>query len=647
MKNKSAKKKIIQIVCVTLCVALLVGVGGGAYAFFAWQNSDEYVRFDKNKLNEYCGGLTVLDSDGEPLCEPTFLNGRKQISLTALPDYVYMAFVAVEDKRFFKHDGVDVLRVGAAALSNLKSHGKKEGASTITQQLIKNTHLDGSKTYKRKLNEMLLARQLEQNYSKREILEMYLNTIYFGRSSYGIENAANVYFGVSASELSVAQSAILAAMIKAPNVYAPDKNAEKCLQRRNVVLKLMLQQGVIDNETYDNAMSEEIVCATYCPQTRGYTYATVVEACKLLNMTERQLTNSGLVIETYCDSAMQRVTADAVKRDKTTDKNGNFADLSVLTCGVDGGVTSCCVRGERNFAKRQPGSTLKPIAVYTPAFCDKLITQASPILDEKTNFNGYVPTNVSGYKGWTTIRKALLTSSNVSAVKTLNALTVDKAEKYLQKLGFYGKQNLSLAVGNISGGMSETDLLHCYTALADNGIAANVRFVKRIYNEHGLIYAANDNEQTQVFEKTSAYLMTDLLRQNAQCGTAKKLAKLPFQVSAKTGTVGNKQGNSDALTVAYTSRHCFLAWYSGELTNDTKGSDQPCVLLDGLLSSVYADNKPPRFRRPDGITEVTLDDNLLTTKQAYLPSNNGTKYLFTTDSLPPTIGTYNSLFDVG
>ena len=141
--------------------------------------------------------------------------------------------------------------------------------------------------------------------------------------------------------------------------------------------------------------------------------------------------------------------------------------------------------------------------------------------------------------------------------------------------------------------------------------------------------------------------MTDLLRQNAQCGTAKKLAKLPFQVSAKTGTVGNKQGNSDALTVAYTSRHCFLAWYSGELTNDTKGSDQPCVLLDGLLSSVYADNKPPRFRCPDGITEVTLDDNLLTTKQAYLPSNNGTKYLFTTDSLPPTIGTYNSLFDVG
>ncbi len=646
MKNKSNKNKIFQIVCLTLSIVSIVSVAVGSYAFFAWQSSDGYVKFDRNKLNEYYGGLTMLDKDGKPLCEPTFLNGRKQISLSALPEYVYMAFVAVEDKRFFVHDGVDLLRVGAAALSNLRSHGKKEGASTISQQLIKNTHLSGNKTYKRKFNEMLLARQLEKNYSKHEILEMYLNTIYFGRSSYGIENAANVYFGVSASELTVGQSAILAAMIKAPNVYAPDKDIEKCLRRRNIVLKSMLQQEIIDRECYDKAVSEEIICATYCPQTYGYTHAAVTEACKLLNMTERQLTNSGLIIETYCDSVMQQATSEAVKHDLTLDANGKLADLSVVTCDINGGVTSCCTRGERNFAKRQPGSTLKPIAVYTPAFCNKIITQASPILDEKTNFNGYEPTNVSGYKGWTTIRKALLSSSNVSAVKTLNALTVKQAEKYLNKLGFDGEQNLSLAVGNINGGMNEIDLLHCYTAIANKGIAKNVRFVKRIFNQQGLVYSANEENKSPIYDEVSAYLMTDLLRQNVKIGTARKLADKQYAIAAKTGTVGNKHGNSDALTVAYTTKHCLLAWYSGQLTNGTKGSGAPCILLSNLLDKVYNETKPSRFCRPVGVTEVTLDDQLLITKQAYLPSLNGTKYLFATDTLPTSIKTYNSLFEI-
>ncbi|MCH5153404.1 MAG: transglycosylase domain-containing protein [Clostridiales bacterium] len=617
--------KIFGIVSTCLLVAVILS---GVIYVGNIRNSDSYVSFDTGRLNEVYTSLTVLDDLGEPLAEPLYLNNYKQIPLDALHDYTYMAFVAVEDKRFFDHGGIDYKRVAGALVNNLKSGSYKEGASTISQQLIKNTHLDNNKNIKRKINEMLLAKELENHYSKKEILEMYVNTIYFGRNAYGIETAANTYFNKSATDLTVSESAVLAGMIKAPNNYAPDKNAEKCKSRRNLVLKLMLEQNIIDSNEYDNAITSEIY---YNPQTirseKTYVYHVMQEACRILNMTPMQLAKSDFVIETYCNQKTQKSLYELANADKTSTKQNSTTDLSCVVCNNKGGVEACFLRGENAGTKRQVGSAIKPIAVYAPALNERIITQASPVLDEETDFNGYKPTNAGGYNGWTTIKYAVAKSLNVPAVKTLNALTLPVAEKYLEKMGITGEQNLSLALGNASGGMDVFTLAKCYATLANNGQCNDVGFIKNIYSEKGLIYSRELNEQ-QVFQASANYLMTDMLVNTVNTGTAKQLKNSKYEVAAKTGTVGTSEGNTDALVAGYTTTNTFVVWYSGDMSNDVNGSTAPCTFAKQLLASMYVSKQPEKFTPPSTVVQLNVDKDTLYEQQLVLKSDTGEMFWF-------------------
>ena len=628
------KKRIWKIFGITTALTLLLVICTGALCLYRFEHSDAFVSFDKNKLNEVYTALTVLDDEGQVINEPLYLNKYKQIPLSALHDYTYMAFVAVEDKRFFNHDGVDVRRIAGAALHNLKSRSYKEGASTISQQLIKNTHLDNSKTFKRKLNEILLAKELEKEYSKTEILEMYVNTIYFGRSAYGIETAANVYFNKSATDLTVSESAVLAGMIKAPNVYAPDKNPDKCRTRRNTVLKLMSEQNIIDDETYAAALDEPI---TYNPQIvrpeRNYVYSVMREACRLLNMTPLQLAKSDFVIETYCNRQTQKELCRLAANDSTKNKDGSQADLSAVVLNNDGGIQACILRGETSGSGRQAGSALKPPAVYAPALNEKIITQASLILDEETDFNGYKPTNAGGYNGWTTVKYAVAKSLNIPAVKTLNALTLPVSEKYLTKLGITGEQNLSLALGNANGGVDIFQLAKCYSAFANDGKCNDVGFIKNIYGNDGLIYSREKNEQ-RVFQSAANYLMTDMLVNTVETGTAKKLKNPRYQVAAKTGTVGNADGNTDALVAGYTTANTFVVWYSGELNNDINGATAPCAFANELLSSMYEEHIPSDFTPPSGVIRLDIDKENLYDNQLVTRCDSGEKFWFDRNNQP-------------
>ena len=638
--------KIFGIVSAAVIVCVVLG---GVIWVEQFKHSESFVSFDKDKLNEVYTALTLLDDDGAMLNEPLYLNKCKQIPLSALHDYTYMAIVAVEDKRFFEHNGIDYHRVAGAMLNNIKSKSYKEGASTISQQLIKNTHLDNKKSIKRKLNEMMLAKELEREYSKNEILEMYVNTIYFGRSAYGIESAANVYFNKSAADLTVSESAVLAGMIKAPNVYAPDKNAEKCKSRRDVVLKMMLEQKIIDYDVYSVAVNEPI---EYCPQTtrneRNYVYLVMQEACRLLNMTPMQLMNSDFIIETYCNQQKQKQLAQLIAADETQNKDGTVADVSAVILNNKGGVEACLLRGDSAGAKRQVGSALKPVAVYAPALNEKLITQASPVLDEETNFNGYKPTNAGGYNGWTTVKYAVAKSLNVPAVKTLNALTIPTAQKYLAKLGIYGEQNLSLALGNADGGLDVFDLAKCYATLANDGQTNDVRFIKNIYSPNGLIYS-REKQDTRVFQSGANYLMTDMLINTVNTGTAKLLKNGKYQVAAKTGTVGNSEGNSDALVAGYTTKNTFVLWYSGELPNQINGSTAPCALGGKLLSLMYAQNAPSDFAPPSTVVKLGIDKENLYDNQLVTKSEKGEQFWFDRSNQPKETATkreYNYLLDV-
>ncbi|MCH5159286.1 MAG: transglycosylase domain-containing protein [Clostridiales bacterium] len=631
------KRRFLKVLGIVTAVLIITGVAGGVGYVSHVKHSENYVQFDKGRLNEVYTSLTLLDKDGAPLAEPLYLNDYKQIPLDALHDYTYMAFVAVEDKRFFQHNGIDYKRVGGAILHNIKSGGYKEGASTISQQLIKNTHLDNYKTLRRKVNEMLLASELERAYSKREILEMYVNTIYFGRSAYGIETAANVYFNKSAADLTVSESAVLAGMIKAPNNYAPDKNAEKCKARRDRVLKLMLEQGIIDQSAYDEAIASEV---TYTPQAsssaKSYTYHVMQEACKILNMTPLQLAKSDFVIETYCNQQTQKELTKLVNSDATATKNGALSQLACVVCDNKGGVEACYMRGEGADAKRQVGSAIKPIAVYAPALNERIITQASPVLDEETDFNGYKPTNAGGYNGWTTIKYAVAKSLNVPAVKTLNALGLPTAEKYLSKFGIDGEQNLSLALGNANGGMDIFTLAKCYATLANDGCVNDVAFIKNIYSEKGLIYSREqDNER--VFNTAANYLMTDLLINTVETGTAKLLKNNKFQVAAKTGTVGNSEGNSDALVAGYTTENTFVVWYSGEMNNTINGGTEPCKFAANLLNKMYTDSKPKKFATPNSVIQLDVDKDSLDEQQLVIKCDMGLRFWFDKANQPKDV----------
>ena len=393
------KTKIFKILLIIVCIATLVVAIGGVCYFGCIRNSEKYTTFDGDKLNKVYNNLTVLDKDGKQLNQAMYYNNIKQIPLDALPHYTPNAFVAVEDKRFFSHNGIDIKRVCGAILHNVKSGSFKEGASTISQQLIKNTHLDNQKTIERKVNEMLLALELEKGYTKEQILEIYLNTIYFGRNAYGIENASNVYFGKSARNLTLSESAILAGMIKAPNTYAPDKNIDKCQSRRDLVLDLMLEQGYISQKDCNDAKSQPIIFVKQKQLTeKTYMYYALKEACQILNMTEGQLLNSGYTIETFCDANLQEQVSQIGRKDTTTDKYGKLADISCVLTNNVGHVVACYMRGDNADVKSQPGSTFKPIAVYAPALNECIITQASPVLDEQTDFNGYKPKNYSNIR---------------------------------------------------------------------------------------------------------------------------------------------------------------------------------------------------------------------------------------------------------
>ena len=218
--------------------------------FFYYFGVTAGVKLDKNKLTTENTFLTLYDANGEEI-EASAI--RASADSAEIPEHVKNAFVAVEDKRFYAHKGIDYKRMFAAGWKNLMSFSFREGASTISQQLIKNTHLTSEKTIHRKLKEIKLARILEQQYSKDEILTLYLNSIYFGHSAFGIENASRFYFGKSASELLPAEGAMLAALIRSPNRYSPFRDAEACKLRRDLVLRLMLEQGYIEQSTYEAA----------------------------------------------------------------------------------------------------------------------------------------------------------------------------------------------------------------------------------------------------------------------------------------------------------------------------------------------------------------------------------------------------------
>lgn len=619
-------RKAFRIITLSVSVLLLV-LSLLLLAGILWvKTSKDYVSLDNDKLVNLNNSLTIVGINDEVIDEPFYVNFSKRVSLDSIPEHVKNAFVCIEDKRFYTHNGIDIVRIGGATLKNVSSMSLKEGASTITQQLVKNTHLSNAKTLKRKANEIILAINLEKQYDKDEILEMYLNTIYFGGNCYGIESAANTYFNKSSDELTLEEGALLAGIIKAPNTYSPTVNKQKCLSRRNLVLDIMQENGYISADECSTAKEVELTNSlnTAGNLSYAYTFAAIKSACSILNITPMQLINSGYTIKTYYDENCQQALQAAVDAD-----NGAYDKMAIIADNCTCGIKACYVKGDGNmlYTPKQVGSTLKPIAVYAPAIEEKLITTATPVLDESVSFADYTPRNYNdSYCGWTTITNAVKNSLNVPAVKTLNSLTLAKSEKYMSRMGLpFDNEDLSLALGNYSQGITVSELCACYSTLVNGGKYSPLHYVESIKKGDTVLYQ-RQYEATRVFSVDTSFLTTAMLKETVESGTAKKLANVGFEVAAKTGTVGTKTGNSEAILCGYTSKDSFVFWCADETakSNGLTGGNQPATIAKSFLQNYYS-VKPRNFTIPENVIQLNVDSNELYQNQLLVQSDEGAK----------------------
>ena len=599
------------------------------------------VQLDPQKLILNEKNVVVYDENGEVVKGVSALSRSQTVTFDEIPQHVKDAFICTEDKRFYKHNGFDLLRFGRAVLNNVKSASFQEGASTISQQLIKNTHLTQEKTIKRKLQEWKLTKQLEKRYTKEEILEKYLNTIYFGHNCFGIVSAADFYFQKAPRELTLSDGAILAGLVKSPNNYSPFKKPDRCQKRKQSVLTLMKKNGKITEEQRQSAISQPLPQRNSLHNNAGFLHFVFDELTDL--SAEYDFKVGGRVeIETCLDQNLQSELEELGATLTETDK-------TIMVLDNKRHLFRACVSSVGDV-KRLPGSLIKPLLVYAPALEENLLSPATPILDEKINYHGYSPENYGGvYHGYVSMRQAVEKSLNIPAVKCLESLGIERAVSYTNRLNLPIEKDdysLALALGGMKKGFCLSDISAAYSALANDGIFQPCGFISSVKINGKTVYRKSE-ENTQVFSEQTAYLISDVLKTTAKNGTAKKLRSLPCEICAKTGTVGTANGNTDAYALSYTANDVVSVWL-GNANNqkiEYTGGGLPCSILlqvnEYLCNQLALHNQPqPRFIRPNGIKEIALDKTAYDTQHALVladdiaPSSFTIKELFKSDQIP-------------
>ncbi len=615
-------------------IALLVLFGAAAWGYETFNVAD-WQRLDPDKLTNLAETGAIYDKDGNYVTTLVGRENRTVIDTSTLPRHVVDAFLAAEDLRFYKHPGFDVIRILGAVVNNVKSGDFDQGASTITQQLVKLSHLSSQKTIARKLEEIWLALQMEQLYSKEQILDLYLNYIYFGQGAYGIQAAAQVTFGVDAAELSPAQAAALASAIKAPSAYSIQAAPENNRQRRDYILSVMRDEGMLTQAQYDAAVQEQLTPKKASAVQTAYGWfvdAVLDEAELLLDVSAEMLLAGGYRIDTTLDPAMQTVWDQQFENTSVfpgNAKDGTPVQAAAAAIENASGAVRAIVGGRQyetrrglnraTHLRRQPGSALKPLAVYAPAVEYAGWTAASVILDEPTSFGSYAPKNAgNAYYGNVTLRAALKNSLNIPAVKVIEEIGVGTARRYLTNVGIELDNrdwNLSLALGSMTYGASPVQMAAAYAPFANGGTFHSPYFIEAITDRSGAVLYRHHDSGTRVLSRQSAYLLTDLMRTVIASGTGTRLNSAGVQVAGKTGTVNMAGGgNRDAWMNAYTPDLSVCVWMGFDepdqnhrLSNSVSGGTNPASLARNFLKAWYANKKKPTFQSPGGFVTVILD----------------------------------------
>ncbi len=636
-------KKISLIVVASILALLFIVASVSASIFFSISKSET---FNQNKLINANMKIEVYGDDGNLLSDKSLFNSQ-YISLSKIPKETIDAFISIEDKTFYSHNGINPKRIVKAILNNISKGKASQGASTISQQLIKNTHLSSEKTYSRKIKEISLALEMEKKLSKDEILENYLNVIYYGNNIYGIENASQFYFSKSASELTLEEGATLAAIIKSPGFFDPIQHKERCLKRRNLVLFEMEKDGKISKETAQKARETDLVLKINETFDRGqntYSQGAIMEAEEILKMPAKQIAIGKYKIHTF----FSREKQDALKAAIDSEELG-FDQAGISINNLTHGIEAFYGKSAYNVlkTKRQPGSTIKPLLVYAPALNENIVSPATKILDEEININGYKPQNFEKtFRGHLSTREALSLSSNIPAVKILSYVGIPKAKRYATRLGIEFDENdngYALALGGMTYGTDLKTLAAAYTTFANNGKFYGAKFIKRIEDENGKTIYEAKFVPDEVFREDSNYLMVSMMETSATKGTSKRLASLPFQIAGKSGTVGVGATNSDAFSVALTTKDTVATWV-GDLTGNNigylTGGKAPTDMIKNYFKAIYKTETPKDFRVPSSITEVEIDaleyenNNIVQTANDFTPSRYKLTEVFSRFNLP-------------
>lgn len=583
------------------------------------------------------------------------------VDLDKISPNVQNAVVATEDRNFYKEYGFSIKGIGRAAVMFVMNKVMRRdyisgGGSTLTQQLVKNAFLSQQQTFTRKAREIFLSVEVENVYSKQDILAMYLNNAYFGNGVWGVQDAAKRYFGVNASDLTVPQAAIIAGMLTNPSGYNPADHPDNARDRRNVVLGLMAETGKITKSqadqyrqtpvtTYDDYHYEDTYKFPY------YFDSVISEAINRYGLTESEIMNRGYKIYTYLDQNNQR------GMEQTFDNDANFPNnaddgtkVQASSVAVDpktGGVEAVIGgRGKHVFRgfnratqiKRQPGSTLKPIAVYTPALSNGF-DYDSNLQDKLKSYgtNKYRPANYNDqYSGQLPMYQALAQSKNAPAVWLLNKIGVNKGYESVQKFGLKPDKedkNLALALGGLTNGISPLQLAGAYTAFANDGNLAQTGFIRKIVDASGNVIVDNTPQTKRIMSTKVAKTMTSMMLGvfNSADGTGAGAEPAGYQIAGKTGSTeadgtGSTDATKDKWIIGYTPDVVVATWEGFDDTNKAHHLENITgVGMNGMfqseMSSILPNTKQTKF---DTQNAATLAKNEQSPSNLWDDIQNGT-----------------------
>lgn len=566
----------------------------------------------------------VITEAGDPAGR-LYTENRVLVELSDVPEHVLTAFIATEDERFYTHAGVDFRSVVRALYKDIVAFDKVEGASTITQQLSKNLFLTNDQSWMRKTKEVMASMYLERHYSKNDILELYLNELYFAHGIHGIETASQFFFSKSVHELSITEGALLAGMIKGPNIYSPYISEDNALARRNIVLNQMHRVGYFSTEELLSFQGQALGVSKRPidppPYIDDYLEVVIQEVESRFNITRRELQRGGYTITVHMDPVMQEKAYQHVSNASYYEASNDDVDGSVVIVDSETSGLKAVIGGRdytigqdhhQALTRRQPGSAIKPLAVYTPAL-ENGYHPYTVLVDEQQDYNGYTVRNANRqYIGEITFVEALAQSKNTTAVSVLNDIGIATSKKYLDNLGLStNDEGLAIALGGLSTGYTPVQMASAYNTYLNEGNYHETTAIISMVDRNGNTIESQAPKKHEVFNEQSAWYTLNILERVVSDGTA-SMFDYEGALAGKTGTTehGMVEGASkDAWFIGLTPDFTIATWIGFDKSDAdhylTKGSSQAVKLSKALLSDLsHSMEISNTFKRPPNVKDL-------------------------------------------